>query len=442
MRLGLGLGLGANRGAFSPLSLFANNEPGWLYDISDLSTLFQDAAGTTPAVVGQPVGLVRDKSGRGNHATAAGTKRPTLGRHPTSGIRNLYTNTGFAGGATGAPGIAPTGWAIGFGTGSISAITADATLGGNSVTLSATAARQFLHQQFSPAVGTTWTLSADVVLSQTTQLDMLAAFASQPADATLTFYLNGVQLSNLAQVPAGAHRVSVKIILTATAGTNVQARLGIGCAGLATGTVKVSNPQLEAGAVATNYQLVRTAFDIQEVPFADCYYLGFDGADDAMSTGAITPGTDKVQVFAGVQKLSDAAQGVVAELTNGVTNRFSLYAPPSGLKGYVAASGGSTVVFTPGSTEPAPHTAVLSLIGDISGDLAQLRINSSTIRQTTTDQGTGDYASSIVYFGGRATTSLFFKGRTYAIVGRFGPNLTAGQIAQVEAWINSRTGAF
>ena len=51
------------RGRFSPAALFAASEPGVWYDPSDLSTLFQDAAGTT-AVTGveQPVGLMLDKS--------------------------------------------------------------------------------------------------------------------------------------------------------------------------------------------------------------------------------------------------------------------------------------------------------------------------------------------------------------------------------------------
>lgn len=44
-------------------SLFANGEQGAWYDPSDLTTLFQDAAGTTPVTaVEQPVGLMLDKS--------------------------------------------------------------------------------------------------------------------------------------------------------------------------------------------------------------------------------------------------------------------------------------------------------------------------------------------------------------------------------------------
>ena len=51
-------------------ALYGNDEQGAMYDPSDLSTLFQDDAGTTPVTAdGQPVGLMLDLSGNGNHAT-------------------------------------------------------------------------------------------------------------------------------------------------------------------------------------------------------------------------------------------------------------------------------------------------------------------------------------------------------------------------------------
>ncbi len=65
---------------FSPANLFASGEQGAWYDPSDLSTMFQDSAGTTPVTaVGQPVGKILDKSGRGNNATqATAAARPVL----------------------------------------------------------------------------------------------------------------------------------------------------------------------------------------------------------------------------------------------------------------------------------------------------------------------------------------------------------------------------
>ena len=48
--------------------LFASGEQGFWYDPSDMATLYQDSAGTTPVTaLEQPVGKILDKSGRGNH---------------------------------------------------------------------------------------------------------------------------------------------------------------------------------------------------------------------------------------------------------------------------------------------------------------------------------------------------------------------------------------
>lgn len=70
---------GSGAASWSPLELFAASEDGFWLDPSDLSTLWQDTAGTVPAVVGDPVGRIDDKSGNGNNAiqgTAA--NRPIL----------------------------------------------------------------------------------------------------------------------------------------------------------------------------------------------------------------------------------------------------------------------------------------------------------------------------------------------------------------------------
>ena len=51
-------------------ALFTGGKQGVFYDPSDKSTLFQDVAGTVPVTAdGDPVGLMLDKSGNGNHAT-------------------------------------------------------------------------------------------------------------------------------------------------------------------------------------------------------------------------------------------------------------------------------------------------------------------------------------------------------------------------------------
>ena len=72
-------------------ALFANSEQGFAYDPNDLTTLYQDAAGTIPVTAtGQPVGLMKDKSGNNNHAfqTTSAT-RPILRKNAVTGANYL-----------------------------------------------------------------------------------------------------------------------------------------------------------------------------------------------------------------------------------------------------------------------------------------------------------------------------------------------------------------
>lgn len=80
VRNGVGIGLLAstslstrNRTGFNPAAvLFSAGEQGGWYDPSDISTMFQDTAGTVPVTAaGQTVARINDKSGRGNHLTQA-----------------------------------------------------------------------------------------------------------------------------------------------------------------------------------------------------------------------------------------------------------------------------------------------------------------------------------------------------------------------------------
>lgn len=72
------LAVGGDAG-FSPSRLFAAAEVGAWYDPSDISTLWQDTAGTTPVTAtGQSVARIDDKSGNGKHAIqSTSANRPT-----------------------------------------------------------------------------------------------------------------------------------------------------------------------------------------------------------------------------------------------------------------------------------------------------------------------------------------------------------------------------
>jgi hypothetical protein len=191
------------------------------------------------------------------------------------------------------------------------------------------------------------------------------------------------------------------------------------------------------------YQRVNTAtdYDTQGFPL----YLRCDGVDDGMVTNSIDfTGTDKMTVFAGVRKLSDAARGMAVEFGDGglVTNQWGLNAPVSSTPGYAFRSAGTSAGSADLTTGfPSPTTNVLTGIGDISGDRATLRINGTQAASSTADQGTGPYGKYPLYIGRRGGTTLPFNGRFYSLIVR-GAATTDTRIAQTERWVNKKTGAY
>ena len=115
------------------------------------------------------------------------------------------------------------------------------------------------------------------------------------------------------------------------------------------------------------------------------YYLAFDGSDDFLVTNSINfTSTDKVSLFAGVRKLSDAAAGCLVETgAGGIPGSISVFAPISTSGNYFfriyGASGNDSLTAT---TFNAPITNVLSCSFDNSLDgvsnTVKPRINGST----------------------------------------------------------------
>lgn len=173
--------------------------------------------------------------------------------------------------------------------------------------------------------------------------------------------------------------------------------------------------------------------------------LRYDGTDDWLETGTITPGTDKVQVFAVWRKLSDAVVGSACEFSanyNINAGSFDFAIPGSATVQYRFRSRGvssSQLEITSGYA--APITNIVTGLADISGDLATLRLNGAQVAQGTGDQGAGNYLAYPAYFGRRGGTSNPFNGHELGIsICRFGPNLTLAQIQLVETLLNQAAG--
>jgi hypothetical protein len=175
-------------------------------------------------------------------------------------------------------------------------------------------------------------------------------------------------------------------------------------------------------------------------------YLAFDGSDDSLYTAANLDlsATDKVTVFAGVTKLSDFTGGVVAELSadpNSNNGVFSSFAPGSAAPRFDFLSKGTTAR-VPGvnaAAYAAPITRVFTGIGDISGDVASLRLDGVTLDTNTGDQGTGNYGTYPLFVGARNNASIRLNGRLQQLIVR-GAASSAAEISSTERYIAGKQG--
>lgn len=444
MAIGVGLRLAVTTNGsvpFSPELLFEANTNGVWYDPSDLTTLFQDTAGTTPVTApAQSVALIKDKSGSNNHATQSTlAQRPIYAVFPITGRRNLLNNTPFAGAVSGSPGTNPTSWGGALFTG-----TRTLTLSGETLRLVVNGETN-INQTISVAANTSYIFSIKVNVTTASQVQEHIRLSAGPAGSTLSYTIDGNVVSASTTVPTGEHIIASRLAVGATAGT-AQARFGCGFDGFSrVCDIIFSEPQAETGTSRTNYQRVASAYDITEAGVPSLSYLSFDGVDDGMVTNTITPDTDNVQIFAGVRKLSDSAERVVAEFSATIASNngtFRLAAPNSAAANYGFSSKGTAQSNAVATTYTAPITNVLAGIGEISTDTAILRVNGTQVATSATDQGTGNYLAYPLYIGRRGGTTLPFSGNLYGMILCFWPSMQTPIIQQVETWMNTKTRAY
>lgn len=179
------------------------------------------------------------------------------------------------------------------------------------------------------------------------------------------------------------------------------------------------------------------------------WYLDFDGIDDSLATSSIDfTGTDKMTVFAGVTRDTDATAGMLLELSATVASNagsFYLTAPENTTVRYASLARGSAAV-TAGhradiTSGTAPDTAVVTATHDIAGDLSKIRRNGVAGTDGTTDKGTGNFGNYPLYLGRRAGSTIPFNGRLFSLIVR-GAATDSSTINSAESWVNAKTGAY
>ena len=490
--IGLGsiVSFGRRRAVFSPASLFSSGEQGVFYDISDTATLFQDSAGTTPVTaVEQPVGLILDKSGRGNHASQTSTspdKRPVW-----SARYNLYLATDTL--STQNVTTVATSYRLRF-------------TGAGTITLSGTATGTYsagTHTITCTAGTLTSTVSGTVTDADLRVANESSALPPYQRVVTATDYdttgfpaflrfdgTNDALVTNSIDFSTGATNppLGPELVTNGNFDTASDWTLGAGWSiggGVAS---RVSDPNVTA---ITQNDIVpvagwyRISLDVLSISgrlqvrdstgstnFIDTFTTGTKVAIAFLQPGLITIFVrqtssatidnvsvkefdanylpDRMSVFAGVRKLSDA-EVVTIELSASVGVNAGAFSVASGTStgvdgvrtGWHSGARGSAALvgaqIAQAYTFTAPDTAVLSSTHDISGDLSTIRRNALAGVSATGDKGTGNFGNYPLYIGARGTTQTVpFNGRLHSLI-VLGRTVTATELTQTEGYVESKT---
>jgi hypothetical protein len=193
----------------------------------------------------------------------------------------------------------------------------------------------------------------------------------------------------------------------------------------------------------TTYQRVTTATDYADVGLPR--NLLFDGIDDSLATvGNVDfSATDKMSVFSGLTKASDAATGQVIELSADASlnnGSFSIAAPTGAAATNLRfRSTGTLSVFSTDSSFVAPVTGVITGLSEILTDTCTLRKNGAQVATNASDQGTGTYLSYPLYIGRRNNATLPFNGRIFQLIVR-GAATDAVTVTNAEQYVAQKTG--
>lgn len=421
---------------------FASSEAGVWYDPSDLSTLFQDAAGTIPVTgVEQPVGRMLDKTGRGNHASqATTTARPIL-----SARYNLLASTEDCSRV----------WVL---TSNVigSNVTCPDGRPGILITKSATATNAHAKQRLGNSiVNATYSYQLAIYAGSTNSVSVGIGATNDGSgvwgdtNATVTKIAGPGSVSSqsglgivtgLSSTVPTVVRVQRKYVSSVIAyvyvypGTHTSSTEGhsvivqdVDCR-FAFDRINLPSYQ-RVGDLTTN------SADYDIVGFAP--YLRFDGVDDSLSTAPFSANSSICQVCVSLKKLTDAHRGVVLEYGNNSNNSLLIDTGVSTgshtLGPFIRLTSRGTTSFSAGMVDvgglPAPAMALLYGEASTTSNITRVFLNGSLSGEASGNQGGGDYAQSSLFIGSRNNSLLRFSGRLYQMILRFGA--TSGNIKSV-----------
>lgn len=376
--------------------LFSNGEQGFFYDPNDLTTLYQDAEGTVPVTgAGQPVGLIRDKSGRDNHAfQTVSAMRPILQQTPILG-NELITNGDFSNGTHG--------WSSGKGA----------------ILSTVNGVLRVTNDPVTPDYGYAW--------------------ASFPTVVGKKYYVTARRIAGSGNTLSNIH------IDTGSVAQQLYTILG---------NADANKPQLFTATTATTYIGLNAQgnalsgwmeyADISVKEFlgyhTDQNYLAFDGVDDFLQTSNIDfTTTDEVSLFSCSKAKAVPGTDYQTILDFNLSNDggFQLAVPHANSRAFFG-SRGTGLANLWSDTIDWNLGIVLSGRAKISTDMLQLRTN-GYMAASAADQGDGTYGNKPLYIGRRAGGDRPFREGIYSLIG-IGRLTTDSEAAALEKAIAKKTG--
>lgn len=170
-----------------------------------------------------------------------------------------------------------------------------------------------------------------------------------------------------------------------------------------------------------------------------------NGSNQYLTGNLDLSSTNKVSLWTGVRKTSDAAAAMLFETSaNSTANNgaISLSAPATNAAtNYVSYSKGTTGTSATATPFAAPLTNVVTVLDDISAPSNKIRINGVDKASDLTSQGTGNYGNYAYYILSRAGSSLFSSGGFNCII-LVGKAASAAEGSAAEAYCNQKVRAY
>ena len=449
-------------GGFNPLSLFAAGEQGVWYDPSDLSTMYQDSAGTIPVTaVEQPVGRILDKSGRGNHATqATSANRPVL----SARVNLLTYSNAFTSGSWTSPAMTLTSGQSDPVGGTSAWLVYPASTGIREVYVSSTYTS-----------GITYTLSLYVKPNNNRWM-FLGTNGGSSGSCVWFDLTNGVvgtqgtghtgSISSLGF--GGWYRITV----TVTGGASgVSTYFDFGpCDANGSGTITASGTNgiyvygadlrvTNQGVNLPPYQRVGAAtygtsttagnpdYNTNGFPF----YLNFDGLNDYLQVASFTMPLVQRMTAASFAETSAVANAGLVSVYPATGNDYDsltgyFFGPSNRTSGRFIVTGSTSssyeVLWT---TTPSAIIPSSVMVEDKQTSAGYLRVNSVQVASDTSFTQFSANSNGGLLVGIRwissAIASPYLNGRVYGVIIR-GASSTANQITGTENWLNQKTMAY